>query len=613
MVALLPLVILCPLAVSIILLLSRGTMPAKATCALVGIGMGLCALFAVVEAVTFLGGPDSAGAIHVTLWNWIHAGGFIARFALTLDRLSLVMMLVVSCVGFLILVYACAYMIDDPDIARFFAYMTLFVASMELLVLSSDMLGIYVGWEGVGVCSYLLVGFWYSERPNALAARKAFVVTRIGDALLLVGLILLAAGVGSLDINTVLHVAPMAPHAAVTLACFLILGGAVAKSAQLPLQTWLPDAMAGPTPVSALIHAATMVTAGVYLIARLHIMFLMAPGIMILCAAIGCVTLLLAAGAAMVQTDIKRILAYSTMSQLGYMYLALGCGAWQAAIFHLVTHAFFKALLFMAAGSIILRVHHEQDIFKMGGLREKMPVVFWAFLAGSGALAGLPLISAGYFSKEMILNAAFNVAPIFWAGGLFGAFLTSIYIFRCVFITFWGKERTHPHGKTTIVEILPLVILAVLAVGGGWMEMPSQIAPVHLFANLLAPVFGPLPEEEGGGILLLIGSIVPIVGVSIAWVLFRPKHKAPEPLETPWTRTLRADWGFDALYDVLFVRPYFAIARFNRSDVVIGFFSLVAGATRLGGTALSHMQTGQVRRYAGWVAAGTVLALCLAV
>ncbi|GAJ28477.1 NADH-quinone oxidoreductase subunit L [Acidomonas methanolica] len=613
MTALLPLVILCPLAVSIILLLSRGAMPARATCGLVALGMGLCAAIAVTEAVTFLTGPASTGALHVVLWNWMHVGGFGAQFALTLDRLSLVMMLVVSVVGFLILLYACAYMIDDPDIARFFTYMTLFVASMELLVLSSDLLGVYVGWEGVGVCSYLLVGFWYHERPNALAARKAFVVTRIGDALFLVGLLLLATGVGRLDIGSVLAIAPMAPRPAIALGCFLILGGAAAKSAMVPLQTWLPDAMAGPTPVSALIHAATMVTAGVYLIARLHAMFLLVPGIMFLCAVIGFITLLLAAGAAMVQTDIKRVLAYSTMSQLGYMYLALGCGAWQAAIFHLVTHAIFKALLFMGAGSIILRVHHEQDIFRMGGLRKSMPVVFYAFLAGAAALAGLPLISAGYFSKEMILTSAYNVAPLFWLGGVFGAFLTSIYIFRCVFITFWGHERTHPHGRTTIVEFVPLVILAVLAIVAGWVQTPEVIAPMHLFSTLLAPVFGPLPEEHGGGMLLLIGSIVPIIGVSIAWALYKPRHKAPVPLETPWTRTLRADWGFDALYDVLFVKPYFALARLNRGDAVIGFFGAVAWVTRTGGAMFAHMQSGQVRRYAGWIAAGTVLALCLAV
>ncbi|AQS88668.1 NADH-quinone oxidoreductase chain L [Neoasaia chiangmaiensis NBRC 101099] len=613
MAALLPLVILFPLAVSIILLLSRGNMPAKATSGLVGIGMGLCAALAVAEAISFLSGPYSTGSIHVVLWNWIQAGGFTSQIALTLDRLSLVMMLVVSCIGFLILIYACAYMIDDPDIARFFAYMTLFVASMLLLVLSSDMLAIYVGWEGVGLCSYLLVGFWYHEIPNARAARKAFVVTRIGDAMFLVGLLILATGVGSLDIGTVLSAVPHAPPIAITLAAFLLLGGAVAKSAQVPLQTWLPDAMAGPTPVSALIHAATMVTAGVYLIARLHPLFLAAPSAMLTCAIIGFVTILLAAGSAMVQTDIKRILAYSTMSQLGYMYLGLGCGAWDAAIFHLVTHAFFKALLFMAAGSIILRTHHEQDIYKMGGLRKEMPGVFYAFLAGSVALAGLPLISAGYFSKEMILQNAYDLSPVFWAGALLGAFLTSIYIFRCVFIVFWGTPRTHAHGHSGPVQMVPLAILSVLAIGGGWMEMPSAIAPVHVFSNLLAPVLGVLPEEHGGAVLLLIGSIVPLIGVSIAWAIWKPRDVAPVPDNRPMIQTLRADWGFDRLYDVLFVRPFLALGRQNKGDFIDLFYDLLAMTTQAGGRGLGHMQTGQVRRYVGWIAAGTVLALCLAV
>lgn len=371
--SLLPLVILCPLAVSIILMLTGGKLPARATTLLVGAGMGLCALFAVVSAYSFLSGPDSLGSLHVVLWNWMNVGSFNAQIALTLDRLSLVMMLVVSCVGFLILVYACAYMYDDENIARFFTYMTLFVASMLLLVLASDLLGVFIGWEGVGLCSYLLIGFWYGEQANAIAARKAFVVTRVGDALFLLGMLLMATAVGSLDIPTLLAVGPHAAPRTLTLGMFLLLGGAMAKSAQVPLQTWLPDAMAGPTPVSALIHAATMVTAGVYLLARLHGLFILTPLAMLACAIVGFVTILLAAGSALVQTDIKRILAYSTMSQLGYMYLALGCGAWHAAMFHLVTHAFFKALLFMAAGSIILRVHHEQDIFKMGGLRKDMP------------------------------------------------------------------------------------------------------------------------------------------------------------------------------------------------------------------------------------------------
>ncbi|AOX15944.1 NADH-quinone oxidoreductase subunit L [Kozakia baliensis] len=612
MAALLPLVIFCPLAVSIILLLSGGKMAAQPTRLLVGVGMGLCALFAIIAAFTFLTGPDSTGSVHIVLWNWIQSGGFSAQIALTLDRLSLVMMLVVSCVGFLILVYAGAYMHDDADIARFFAYMTLFVASMLLLVLASDLLALYVGWEGVGLCSYLLIGFWYGELPNARAARKAFVVTRVGDALLFVGLLLLATGVGTLDIPTLLHVAPSAPSSLLTLGMFLVLGGAMAKSAQVPFQTWLPDAMAGPTPVSALIHAATMVTAGVYLIARLHSLFALAPAAMLACAIVGFVTILLAAASALVQTDIKRILAYSTMSQLGYMYLSLGCGAWDGAIFHLMTHAFFKALLFMAAGSIILRVHHEQNIFKMGGLRQEMPGVFWAFLIGSAALAGLPLVTAGYFSKEMILQNAYNVSPLLWAGALLGAFLTSIYIFRCVFIVFWGAPHTHAHGASGPSMMIPMGILSVLSIVGGWVEIPDSILPVHAFSNLLAPVLGVLPEEHGAG-LLLIGSIVPLIGVTIAWFIWRPQAQRHVAADQPAIRVLRANWGFDAIYSALFVRPFLASGRLNRRDFIDRFYDLIASFTQLGGRGVSYLQTGQVRRYAGWIVAGTVAALCLAV
>lgn len=609
---LLPLVIFCPLAVSIILMLTGGKLPARATTLLVGAGMGLCALFAVISASSFLTGPDSLGSLHVVLWNWMNVGSFNAQIALTLDRLSLVMMLVVSCVGFLILVYACAYMYDDPDIARFFTYMTLFVASMLLLVLASDLLGVFIGWEGVGLCSYLLIGFWYGEQANAIAARKAFVVTRVGDALFLLGMLLMATAIGSLDIPTLLAVGPHAAPRTLTLGMFLLLGGAMAKSAQVPLQTWLPDAMAGPTPVSALIHAATMVTAGVYLLARLHGLFVLTPLAMYACAIVGFVTILLAAGSALVQTDIKRILAYSTMSQLGYMYLALGCGAWHAAMFHLVTHAFFKALLFMAAGSIILRVHHEQDIFKMGGLRKDMPWVFTAFLIGSAALAGLPLITAGYFSKELILGSAYDMSPVLWAGALFGAFLTSIYIFRCVFIVFWGAHRTHAHGKSGIAMALPMGILSVLAIAGGWMEMPDAIAHVHIFSNLLAPVLGAMPEEHNTR-LLIIGSLVPIAGVTLAWTLWRPKGTAPVAAESPAISTLRADWGFDTLYDWVFVRPFMVLGHLNRRDFIDRFYDLVAALTQGGGYAVAKLQSGQVRRYAGWIAAGTVAALCLAV
>jgi NADH-quinone oxidoreductase subunit L len=607
---LLPMVIAFPLAGSIILLLSAGEMPRRAT-QLIGPGsVGLSALCALFLASSFLSDPPVSGSLHVVLWHWLTLPGFAAQIALSLDQLSLVMMLVVSCIGFLILVYAAAYMDDDADICRFFAYMTLFVASMLLLVLASDLLALYVGWEGVGLCSYLLVGFWYGELNNALAARKAFVVTRIGDALLFVGLTLIATDVGTLDIPTVLHTIHAGPQT--TLGCLLLLGGAMAKSAQVPFQTWLPDAMAGPTPVSALIHAATMVTAGVYMIARLHDLFLASPFTMVACAIVGTVTLLLAAGSALTQTDIKRVLAYSTMSQLGYMYLALGCGSWQGAIFHLVTHAFFKALLFMGAGAVILRMHHEQDMFRMGGLKADMPGVFYAFLAGSVALAGLPLISAGYFSKELILSNAWNLSPLLWFGALSGAFMTALYTFRCVFLTFFGTARGHAHGHTGLAMAIPMSILAVLAIFGGYMQTPAEIGGINMFANLLSPVFGPMREVGGTG-LLLIGSLVPIIGVALAWTIWKPRDAVPAPANHPVQQVMRANWGFDAIYNWLLVHPYFTLGALNRRDGLDRISDGITWVMHGGSQVLARMQSGQVRRYAGWIAAGTVIALCLAI
>ncbi len=333
----------------------------------------------------------------------------------------------------------------DDGYARFFSYMNLFVASMLFLVLADDLLFLYFGWEGVGLCSYLLIGFWYKDPANGAAARKAFVVTRVGDTLMLLGLFLLYRQFDTLNIDTILDASAgvwAVGDPVATLACLLLLGGAVGKSAQLPLQTWLPDAMAGPTPVSALIHAATMVTAGVYLIARTHPLFALSPFALECVAVVGAVTLLLAGFTALMQTDIKRILAYSTMSQIGYMFLAEGVGAYDSAMFHLMTHAFFKALLFLSAGSVILALHHEQDIFKMGGLRRRLPFVFASMLVGTLALTAFPF-TAGYFSKDEILHHVYSSGHHgLWLAGLLGAFLTSLYSFRLIFIVFFGPERT---------------------------------------------------------------------------------------------------------------------------------------------------------------------------
>jgi NADH-quinone oxidoreductase subunit L len=409
--------------------------------------VGLSALAAISAAISFIGNPPEGNALTQTLWTWMQFGGYTQAITFALDPLSLVMILIVTVVGFFIHLYSMEYMIDDEGYSRFFAYMNLFVGSMLILVLSDNLLLLYLGWEGVGLCSYLLIGFWYTNPANGRAARKAFIVTRIGDTAMALGLFLLFTNLGTLNIRELMTLAPkqwpVGSETAV-LAAALLLGGALGKSAQLPFQVWLPDAMAGPTPVSALIHAATMVTAGVYLIARTHVLFELAPIVQSAVALIGAATLLIAGLSAIAQKDIKRVLAYSTISQLGYMFLALGVGAWSAAIFHLMTHAFFKALLFLGAGVVILAQRHEQDMFKMGGLKDKLPVTFWTFLIGSASLSALPLVTAGFYSKDLILWKAWSSGSgsmVLWAAGLFGAFITSIYTFRMVFLTFFGRSK----------------------------------------------------------------------------------------------------------------------------------------------------------------------------
>src|SRR3954447_26046502 len=409
--------------------------------------IGASAVTAILVAAAYLSSSPIQAPWVQHLWMWMVVGDFRPEIALYFDAVTLLMVVVITFVGFLIHLYSIEYMRDDEGFSRFFAYMNLFVASMLTLVLANNLLLLYLGWEGVGLCSFLLIGFWYSDSANVRAANKAFLVTRIGDTAMAIGLFLLATQLETLDIQEVMRRAtlqwPVGSGLAIAAAA-LLLGGAVGKSAQLPLQTWLPDAMAGPTPTSALIHAATMVTAGVYLIARLNALFVLAPPVQFTVALIGAGTMLMAAFSAMAQHDIKRVLAYSTMSQIGYMFMALGLGAWSAALFHLMTHAFFKALLFLAAGVVIQAMHHEQDMFRMGGLRSKLPLAFWSFVVGGSALAGLPLITAGFFSKDLILWQAWagpNGNGGFWIAGLLGATLTSFYTYRLILLVFFGAEK----------------------------------------------------------------------------------------------------------------------------------------------------------------------------
>ena len=452
--------------------------------------VGLSAVAAGLTAISFLSAQPAANSYTQTVWVWLDVAGFHPGVAFYIDALSLVMILVITFVAFLIHLYSTEFMIEEEEgYSRFFAYMNLFVGSMLTLVLADNFLLLYLGWEGVGLCSYLLIGFWYKVPENGYAARKAFVVTRVGDTALAAGLFLLFTHLGTLQIQEVMLRAreawpPGSMLAIIT--ALLLLGGAVGKSAQLPLQTWLPDAMAGPTPVSALIHAATMVTAGVYLIARTHVLFTLAPAVLALVAIVGAVTLLLAGFSALVQWDIKRVLAYSTISQIGYMFLALGVGAWPAAIFHFMTHAFFKALLFLGAGCVIQAQGEEHDMFKMGGLRRELPVVFWTFLIGSGALSAVPLVTAGFYSKDMIIWQVYASARggvWLWAAAIAGALLTSMYTFRMVTLTFFGplgkKVSRVPGWRMS----LPLVVLAVLSIIAGFVDVPRILGGVPVLSG----------------------------------------------------------------------------------------------------------------------------------
>ncbi|MCL4473307.1 MAG: NADH-quinone oxidoreductase subunit L [Actinobacteria bacterium] len=593
--------------------------------AVVGIGsVGLSALVALPLGIDFLISPPPGHVYSQTLWTWMQVGGFAPGISFYLDALSLVMIMVITFVSFLIHLYSGGFMIGDEGYRRFFAYMNLFVGSMLLLVLADNLVLLYLGWEGVGLCSYLLIGFWYGDPTNGRAARKAFLVTRVGDTSMAVALFLLFANLGTLQIQELMRQASaqwQTGSGLAVAAAALLLGGALGKSAQLPLQTWLPDAMAGPTPVSALIHAATMVTAGVYLIARTHVLFTLAPGIQHLVAIIGAATLLLAGFSALTQRDIKRVLAYSTISQIGYMFLALGVGAWSAAIFHFMTHAFFKALLFLGAGVVILGLEDEHDMFKMGGLRQQIPLVFWTFLIGSASLAALPLVTAGFYSKDLILWDSWSSStgsPWLWTAGLVGAFLTSIYTFRMVFLTFFGRGGAHIGRKPGVGMKVPLVVLAFLSLAGGFVEVPD----LPFFSDFLHHALPPLDQVgESGGFQLgleLIAGAVSLAGIYLAYFLFlrRPQH-AESLAATSAGRVLNrwwfSGWGFDWLYEKVFVIPYVWLARTGRRDYFDLVFTGMARLAREMSRLLSKTQSGRVRWYAAGIAAGAVVILALTV
>ena len=597
-----------PLLGFLLLSFSRGKLSENIS-AVVGVGsMALSALIAACIAREFLAHPPETGIYTQVLWTWMQVGDFAPRIALHLDGLSLTMLCVVTGVGFLIHLFASWYMRGEEGYSRFFAYMNLFVASMLLLVLGDNLLFLYFGWEGVGLCSYLLIGFYYKHTANGHAAMKAFIITRIGDVFMAIGIFILFRELGTLNIQEILQVAPAHVNRdALELAALLLLGGAVGKSAQLPLQTWLADAMAGPTPVSALIHAATMVTAGVYLIARMHTLFEISPDVLYLVGAIGAVSLLLAGFSALVQTDIKRILAYSTMSQIGYMFLALGAGAWHAAIFHLMTHAFFKALLFLSAGAVIVACHHKQNIFEMGGLRKKLPLVYVCFIVGGSALAALPFVTAGFYSKDEILWLAYaNNKMEFFYAGLFGALLTSLYTFRLIFTVFHGEAKIDAHAGHGVAYIFPLAVLLLLSTFVGAMIHP--------------PLAGVLPETESligdthKHIVEIISGAVAIAGIAIAAWLFLPTKKPLQNIfNTRYAQGVsclwKFGWGFDWLYERVIVKPYLWLVRVNSRDFIDIAVESIPVLMNKGHSILAATENGRVRWYAASIAAGAAAVL----
>lgn len=535
--------------------------------------------FSVVLFVKLLNG---SGPLTATMFKWISAGSFSASISFLVDPLSSLMLLVITGVGFLIHVYSIGYMHEDEAFNRFMSYLNLFVFFMLLLVMGSNYLIMFVGWEGVGLCSYLLIGFWFKNQAYNDAANKAFIMNRIGDLGLLIGMILIFMTFGSLNYADVFPKAEAIGTPVLTTITILLFIGAMGKSAQIPLYTWLPDAMAGPTPVSALIHAATMVTAGVYMVARNNVLYSLSPIAMQLVLVIGLATALFAATIALAQNDIKKVLAYSTVSQLGLMFVALGVGAYASGIFHMATHAFFKALLFLGAGSVIHAMHHEQDIRKMGGLRKYIPLTYFTFFIGVLAIAGIPPF-AGFFSKDEILANAFGQSPIAWGVAVLASVLTAFYMFRLLFLTFSGKTRAsedtvhHIHESPASMTI-PLIILAILSFGGGFMGVPELFGGSNWISEFLSPVFERSSQLNAEHHLshsteyALMGTIIAFTLVMIGLAYNRYVSKAHVPAAegaelSPAHKTIYNKYYVDEIYDAVVVKPLYWISKLF--DIVI--------------------------------------------
>jgi NADH-quinone oxidoreductase subunit L len=578
---------------------------------------------ALATFITLLGRDAEDRDVVSTAWTWLSGGSYRSGLEVMIDPLSAFMMLVVAGVGSLIVAYSIGYMDGDTEERRYFAYMSLFVFSMLLLVQSGNLLLLLAGWGMVGLSSYLLIGFWH-DRPSAIAAaKKAFVMNAIGDATMALAFFLLIKEGNSLEFGIL---GGEYSSTTANLVALGLLGGAVAKSAQLPLQTWLPDAMEGPTPVSALIHAATMVTAGVYLIVRTHAIFEQAPRIADLAAGLGAGTLLLAGLIALVQVDIKRVIAYSTMSQIGYMFLGAGIGAYANGMFHLMTHAFFKALLFMAAGIVIHALVAEQDIRKMGGLRRLMPRTYWAFVIGALALVGIPPF-AGFFSKDPILAAAMDHGTygyVLWVVGLAGTFLTGLYTFRMLFLVFWGEPsafvREHLHAPKRDVPGISMAatvgVLTVLSVIGGWLQFSPVWHPVETWLETVAePIVTPTNWQEAVSSMLAV--VLGAAGIGLAWLMYGARRVAV-PRFAFAQRTLEHKFYFDELYDALFYRPSAWIAAMLRRGVEEPMIAQtgrdIGDETRDLGGLVARAQTGLLRTYALAIASSVaVLAIVFVV
>jgi NADH-quinone oxidoreductase subunit L len=577
---------------------------------------------------------------HEFFAHWIRSGSFSADFAFYLDQLALVMLLVVTGVGFLIHIYSVGYMWDDPSYYRFFSYLNLFMFFMLTLALADNYLLMFIGWEGVGLASYLLIGFWFTKDSAASAGKKAFIVNRIGDFGFMIALFLLIKHFGSLNFERVFQsVAPMSPENAgaglLTAIGILLMVGACGKSAQIPLYIWLPDAMEGPTPVSALIHAATMVTAGVYMVSRSHVIFERAPMALMVVAIIGTLTAFFAATIGIAQTDIKKVLAYSTVSQLGYMFMACGVGAFSAGIFHLMTHAFFKGLLFLAAGSVIHAVGGEQDMRKMGGLKSYIPWTFLTMGIATLAIAGIPPL-AGFWSKDEILWKAYQVSPVYWAIGVVTAFITSFYMFRLLYMTFFGDYRgaqvdehgslahnAHGHGgphESPMVMLVPLMILAVLSLVGGLVGIGNR------FENFLAPVFGSAEAAEADShstelLLMGVSVAVGLLGWWLARLLYYSRPELPQKIADSLGGLYQAvvhKYYIDELYAVLFVKPLVdGSTRILWQGVDRKIIDAAVNDSGDGARHVSdevrHMQSGNIRSYAGWIAAGSAVVIAFMV